>query len=135
MEVAYEWLFPKKAEYQQLREFAFFSQQNYSHSLQKIKGKKRRYGQSSQIYNLSVWIKISHNFYSRRLKKKFTQTPKYKIDPPLAIRIKFSMTFSTVNMQLAVGYSLNMFHRLLTGSEQQVQQIFFIEYILYAKTP
>ena len=28
-------------------------------------------------------------------------------------------------MQLAVSYSLNMFHRLLTGSEQQVQQIFF----------
>ena len=40
MAVAYEWLFPKKAEYQQLREFAFFSQQNYSYSLQKIKGKK-----------------------------------------------------------------------------------------------
>lgn len=45
------------------------------------------------------------------------------------------MTFSTGNMQLAVGYSLNMFHRLLTGSEQQVPEIFFIEYILYAKTP
>ena len=40
MEVAYEWLFPKKAEYQQLREFAFFSRQNYSYSLLKIKEKK-----------------------------------------------------------------------------------------------
>ena len=40
MAVAYEWLFPKKAEYQQLREFAFFSQQNYSYSLQKMKEKK-----------------------------------------------------------------------------------------------
>lgn len=40
MAVAYESLFPKKAEYQQLREFAFFSQQNYLHCLQKIKGKK-----------------------------------------------------------------------------------------------
>ena len=27
--MAYEWLLPKKARYQQLREFAFFSQQNY----------------------------------------------------------------------------------------------------------
>jgi len=32
--------FQKKAEYQQLREFAFFSQQNYSHCLQKIKEKR-----------------------------------------------------------------------------------------------
>ena len=47
------------------------------------------------------------------------------MDPPLAIRIKFSISFSAVKMQLAVSYSLNMFHRLLTGSEQQVQQIFF----------
>ena len=47
------------------------------------------------------------------------------MDPPLAIRIKFSISSSAVKMQLAVSYSLNMFHRLLTGSEQQVQQIFF----------
>ena len=40
MAVAYESLFPKKAEYQQLREFAFFSRQNYSYSLLKIKEKK-----------------------------------------------------------------------------------------------
>ena len=40
MAVAYESLFPKKAEYQKLREFAFFSQQNYSHCLPKIKEKR-----------------------------------------------------------------------------------------------
>ena len=39
MAVAYEWLLPKKAEYQQ-REFAFFSQQNYLYSLENIKEKK-----------------------------------------------------------------------------------------------
>ena len=40
MAVAYEWLLPKKAEYQQLREFAFFSHQNYLYSLENIKEKK-----------------------------------------------------------------------------------------------
>ena len=40
MAVAYEWLFLKKAEYQQLREFAFFPQQNYLYSLEKIKEKR-----------------------------------------------------------------------------------------------
>ena len=39
MAVAYEWLLPKKAEYQQVREFAFFSQQNYLYSLENVKEK------------------------------------------------------------------------------------------------
>ena len=51
--------------------------------------------------------------------------PKYTIDPPIATRIQFNISFSNVKMQLAVSYSLNMFHRLLTGSEEQMQQRFF----------
>ena len=51
--------------------------------------------------------------------------PKYIIDPPLATRRQVSISFSNVKMQLAVSYSLNMFHRLLTGSEEQMQQRFF----------
>ena len=45
------------------------------------------------------------------------------------------MSFSTVKMQLAVSYSLNMLHRLLTGSEQQVQQNFFSLNIFFMQKP
>ena len=45
------------------------------------------------------------------------------------------MSFSTVKMQLAVSYSLNMLHRLLTGSEQQVQQKFFSLNIFFMQKP
>ena len=67
--MAYEWLFPKKAEYQQLREFAFFSQQNYSYSLQKMKEKKGDV--DSQVrYIISLFgLKFPTSFVIEDLKK------------------------------------------------------------------
>ena len=50
--------------------------------------------------------------------------PKYKINPPFATRIKFSISFFAVKMQLSVSQSLNMFQSLLIGSKQQIQQFF-----------
>ena len=47
------------------------------------------------------------------------------MDLLLATRIQFSISFSNVKMQLAVNHSLNMFYRLLTGSEEHMQQRFF----------
>ena len=83
MAVAYEWLLPKKAEYQQLREFAFFSQQNYLYSLEKIKEKKGDV--DSQVrYILSLFgLKFLAIFIVQDTKKNITQNTKYKIDPQL----------------------------------------------------
>ena len=69
MAVAYEWLFLKKAEYQQLREFAFFSQQNYSHSLEKII--EKRGDEDSQVrYVISLFgLQLPTIFIVEDLKK------------------------------------------------------------------